>query len=399
MNRLVRLFLLVSTLFLGGVLLLGEQTAAPVLAEITAAPDLIVESITVTPPNPGPGSTGDITIRVKNIGDGATSGLMRVYLYIDPAEVPPTQNTPYLQRWGYSLTLLPGGVFEVSRTGHSFTSANPKIYAWVDPPWENGVAEANEANNFYPPLGDAYENDNECSKAKAITTDGVAQRRDLRPDPATDVDWVIFTGNSGKMYRVEAVAEGDADLELELHDACNDPPTFGVGAVITFTAPETGDYYVKVNHNAAVAVTNSNYDLKVTQLTSASCTSADEFNDLCSTAGEMGINSSQDQTFCKPDDVDWTRFPVDAGGVYQIKVLNGVNANVEANLHQSCNLPASVDIGQSFVVTPASSGFLYLETRNTAPRSTAPIVWRSTACATDVALMRWRSTTMRIAPK
>jgi len=367
MNRLVRLFLLVSTLLLGGALLLGRQSAAPLLAETTAAPDLIVESITVTPPNPGPGSTGDITIRVKNIGDGATSGLMRVYLYIDPAEVPPTQNTSYLQRWGYSLTLLPGGVFEVSRTGHPFTSANPKIYAWVDPPWENGVAEANEANNFYPPLGDAYENDNECGKAKAITTDGVAQRRDLRPDPATDVDWVSFTGNSGKMYRVEAVAEGDAELELELHDTCNDPPTFGVGAVITFTAPETGDYYVKLNHNVAVAVTNSAYALKVTQLTSASCSSADEFNDICSTAGEMGINSRQDQTFCKPNDVDWTRFPVDAGGVYQINVLNGANANVEASLHQSCNLPASIDIGQSFVVTPASSGFLYLETRNTDP--------------------------------
>jgi hypothetical protein len=367
MNRLARLFLLCTMLFLSGVLLLGRQSAAPALAETNVAPDLIIESITVSPPNPGPGTTGDITIRVKNIGDGPTSGLMRVYLYIDPAEAPPTQNTPYLQRWGYGLTLLPGGTFEVSRTGHPFTGANPKLYAWIDPPWENGVAESNEANNFYPPLGDAYEDDNECGKAKAITTDGVAQRHDLRPDPATDVDWVIFTGNSGKRYRIEAVAAGDAELELELHDTCNDPPTFGVGAVITFTAPETGDYYVKVNHSGAAAVTDSNYDLKVTQLTSASCTSADEFNDICSTAGEMPINSRQEQIFCKPNDVDWTRFPVDAGGVYQINILNGPNTNVEANLHQSCNLPASTDIGQSFVVTPATGGFLYLETLNSDP--------------------------------
>lgn len=126
----------------------AQAVAGSLAVTATPAPDLLIAGVTVTPPNPGPGTTGDIAVVIKNGGTAPVSGFY-VYLYVDPTAQPPVVTTPYTTRTFFGVTLEPNGVFVWTRTGHPFTNA-PRIYVWVDPPWENKVQESNEANNLYP---------------------------------------------------------------------------------------------------------------------------------------------------------------------------------------------------------------------------------------------------------
>lgn len=115
----------------------------------TAAPDLMVSSVTLSPTIPGAGAIGDIAIVVKNQGDAPAVGF-HTYLYVDPATALPTANTTTTSELFFDVPLLPGGVYTWTRTDHTFSQAKPQIYVWVDPPWEDRVGEANEQNNLFP---------------------------------------------------------------------------------------------------------------------------------------------------------------------------------------------------------------------------------------------------------
>ena len=180
----------------------------PVVAQSTAAtagPDLIVKSITVNPPNPGNGDVADIAIVIRNIGDAPANGFY-TYLYVDPTAMPPVAETVYVTPFYYGIDLLPNTEATFTRTEHAFTADKPLIAAYVDPPWENRVQESNEANNLAtlpsqpppPPTPDAYEPDNSCGGAKAITTDGTQQVRNLyRKNNEPDLDLVTFEATAG----------------------------------------------------------------------------------------------------------------------------------------------------------------------------------------------------------
>lgn len=374
MHRIVRFLLLYVCLLLGGSALADvwpTAQAAPGAALVVApvaAPDLLIESITLNPANPGVGGKADIIVKVKNVGDAATAASFRLYLYVDPATTPPDQNSPFTTQSAYGLPLPPGGEFIYTRAGHTFTNANPKLYAWVDPPWENRVAEPNENNNLFPATDpgltpDSYENDNDCTASvKSITTDGVEQQRNFNPDPVTDIDWVQFTGVSGVTYYAQAIPEGDADLTMELHAICDGPPSFG-GAAITFTVPNNGVYLLKVFHNqVATYGTDSRYRLKITS--DSDCVSYYEVNDTCAASGDLALNSPQTHTFCQRNDVDWLHFPVSAGGHYKISTDSvGANADVRMSWFASCNDPAAAS-GETLEFTAPSAGLIYLKLAN-----------------------------------
>lgn len=215
----------------------------------SAGPDLMIESITVNPANPGAGDTADITVVIKNQGDANAAGFY-AYLYVNPVNDPPNASTSYTTHTFYGLGLAPGGTITLKRTGHLFSQANPKIYAWVDR--DNQVAESDESNNLYPPPPtagpDAYENDDQCATAQPISTDGVAQDHNLYRDPDADVDWVKFNGVAGTTYLAQSLADGaDADLSLSLFANCEN--SFGSGAELQFSAEANGEYEIRVAHN------------------------------------------------------------------------------------------------------------------------------------------------------
>lgn len=329
-----------------------------------AAPDLIIASITLTPPNPGAGGTADIEVVVKNQGDAAVTVGFNLFLYAEPAEEPPTQSTAYTIFAGYALTLPPGGSFKYTLPGQLFMHTPPKVYAWVDPPWENKVAEANENNNLFPPVaagGDAYEDDDTCATAKAITTDGALQDHNLYRDPDADSDWLKFNGAGGVTYLAEATAVGaDAKLVLELKSSCDGPASFGNGAKIEFTAPADGPVYVKVSHVQSEYGVDNAYQFKVTS--DSGCTNAFEPNNACTLAGDLPLDTTQTHTFCKAGDADWTRFAVTAGTQYKVIASNvGPHAKAKVSLYMNCSDVNSTASGQSFEFTAAAAGHVYVK--------------------------------------
>lgn len=345
--------------------------SAAVPEQTTAAPDLVITAITLTPPNPGAGDTADIHIMVKNQGDGPTTSAFTVYLYVEPATVPPTQSTPAVTNLIYGLALPPGGVFTFTRTGQTFTNANPQLYAWVDPPWENQVAEANENNNLFPaPTNpgspDAYENDDTCANAKASTTDGAEQQRNLFRNPGPDSDWIKFNGVSGVTYVAEAIAVGkDADVSLELHATC-DGPSNASGAKLEFTISANGVYYLKVVPNQVDYGSDNAYRFKITGNTG--CQEIAEVNNLCAQAGNLALGVAQKQNFCKANDVDWVQFPVQAGVAYTItgKAV-GPNADPQLGIFDHCNNALSTNVGQTLHFTAVRNGTAYVKAKNNEP--------------------------------
>ena len=120
------------------------------------------------------------------------------------------------------------------------------------------------------PDGDAYEPDDTCAQASALATDGTVQQHTFHQQ--ADEDWAHFTVVSGTTYVLQAASTSPgADLELELHGACGQPPlppddedTFGHDARLIFTAPSNGTYYVKVlNYDPAVHGPDVTYELSV----------------------------------------------------------------------------------------------------------------------------------------
>ncbi len=332
-------------------------------AEVSAAPDLIITGITLTPANPGAGGTADIEVVVKNQGDATATGGFNLYLYVEPTDDPPTQTTTYTTIGGYFLPLAAGRTFRYTRTGQVFQNTPPKVYAWVDPPWDNRVVESDENNNLFPkPVSvDAFENDDTCANAKEATANGPVQDRNLQRHPDPDVDWIKFTGASGVTYKAEAIPVGaDAAVTLELRGTCEGPASFGGGARIEFTAPADGTFYIKVSPNRLDYGPDNAYQFKVTSDTG--CSNVLEANDTCSLSGDLPLAVAQTHTFCKAGDADWMRFSVTAGAQYKIVSTNvGAKANTRLGLFMSCADATDTSSGQILEFTAPEAGFLYLK--------------------------------------
>lgn len=298
-------------------------TQMPIMI-IHAGQDLIIQSVTMNPPNPAPNQSTDITIVIKNTGSSAIVNGFYTYLYIDPAGQPPTVSTSYTSRYGHFLGLNSGATFTWSYTDITFPSAGcgHKLYVWVDR--ENSVAEDNETNNLssidfcvgVSPV-DSYEPDNVCANAKSINTDGTVQTHNF--SPAGDVDWVKFNATGGVWYVVNGINVGtNSKVELELHSSCDQPPSFGGGNPILEIQPLTdGTYYIKaVNTNTGGGL-QTDYTLSVR--TMAECAGFFEPNDTQSTAKDITPGDpAQIHSFCRALDQDWVSFATQAGQTYTV---------------------------------------------------------------------------------
>jgi hypothetical protein len=343
-----------------------------------AAPDLVVESITFRPDHPDVGEGVDITVTVKNQGDAAAHGFY-TYLYVDPADQPPTHTTPATSHYGHFVTFNPEATFTWTRTNHTFTvSGSHPVYAWVDR--DDDVEESDETNNLagpvYIPVGtvcspDAYEDDDLCSQANPIAADGTEQQHNLYPAP--DKDWVKFDAIGGVTYRAQAIAYGaNADLVIELHGDCASPPSFGSGSEIKFTAVASGTYYFKVEHISPTYCLDTNYGLRITAL--EFCNGHHEPNDACATAGDIAVGAApQTHTFCRTGDADWTRFPTTAGSTYVISATRvGADADAQLSLYTRCDASPVLTGGQRLEYTALTGGFAYVKAENLDPAVYGP---------------------------
>jgi hypothetical protein len=336
-----------------------------------AAPDLVIESITLTPPNPGAGGTADIEVVVKNAGDAPTGAAFNLYLYVEPAQEPPAQGTTATNFASYALALPANGTFSFSHTGQQFAKDPPKVYAWVDPPWENAVAESNENNNLFPQLasgGDQFEDDDACAGAKMIAPDGTTQSRNLFRHPAADVDWASFEAVSGVTYVVEAKPGGaDAFPTLGLFSRCDSAPSFGTGARMTVTAPASGPLFVRVSSSKAEYGPDNAYTLRVTS--DSGCANHFEPNNAAAQAGDLPLATDQTHTFCQDADVDWVRVAVEAGAQYRVTSTNvGQKAGATLALYRSSADTAPAATGPTLDFTAATAGHVFVKAEQTAAK-------------------------------
>jgi hypothetical protein len=117
--------------------------------------------------------------------------------------------------------------------------------------------------------GDDYEMDDTCVQAQPIQVGGVAQTHTFHQ--YQDNDWVWFEAQAGTPYLIQTSNTGErADTVLELYNQCGQPPddiddnAFGPGATLSFVAPASGTYYVRVlQHDGTVYGADTEYDLTV----------------------------------------------------------------------------------------------------------------------------------------
>ena len=114
------LFWSLIALCVGLLVLLSFRTEAHGTPQ-TTCPDLVPE-LSFSSENPQPGAPVDITVTIANIGSGA-AGAFYTYLYVDPADQPPTVTT-----LDTSYTRIPdlvaGGDLIWTRRGHVFAEAD-----------------------------------------------------------------------------------------------------------------------------------------------------------------------------------------------------------------------------------------------------------------------------------
>ena len=129
------------------------------------------------------------------------------------------------------------------------TSTNTPI-----PPTATNTPIPTPTPQVAPP--DAYEIDNRCPEAKAITTDGVPQEHTFHVQ--ADEDWVVFQATQGMTYTIEGRVPptSQADLILEVWGDCsqavdNQHLPFAADAQLQIVAPFSGKIYLHLLDESA----------------------------------------------------------------------------------------------------------------------------------------------------
>ena len=230
--------------------------------------DLTVENIWRDPSNPTEGDSVTFIARIKNIGEG-NADTFNVELLIDGN---PIHTEPV-------ASLSKGESTNVTFT-KNWTATSGCHDAKVIADSTNWVDESNENNNTKTvqicpkekPQGDSYENDNTCSNAKVISTDGTPQQHTI--NPKGDVDWIKFSAENGYKYTIETFdLEGECDTVIALYRDCNssrisqdDDGGVGRASKIVWSCTSSGTYYVKMrDYSSSKGGPNVKYKVKITK--------------------------------------------------------------------------------------------------------------------------------------
>ena len=339
---------------------LGQETAQ---AATDAGPDLTVEII-LDPPVPADGQNVNIKFVVRNRGTGTTGSGFTAYLYVDPADRPPTPST--LGRpFGFG-TLGAGGSAQGERTQTiSGKGCNHVIYVWVDR--DNQITEENEQNNLIALpfcVGvecevDSFEDDNQCSAAGWLSETSAEARSFCHPTDRNlaDEDWVKFTALTEVTYTLAASNLGQhAAPQIALRSACGGAELASGLTTLAWQPPVAGVYYARVQNNSNQQGPLTAYSLTLTSATGL--TDNYEPDDTCATAREIPTNGTkQSRLFQAPGDTDWLRFTTKAGESFAVvSSATGTGVNPVITLYSSCNQArSSASVAQGITRAEASS--------------------------------------------
>ena len=301
-----------------------------------AAVDLTAE-ISIIPVSPGVGELVDIHVVISNLGANGTGSNLAAYLYIDPADRPPTAATAGARRISGPTSLGGGGSFEFTHQ-HTFTTqgCDHVIYVWVDR--DGLIAESNEQNNLIAlPVCvgvecevDSYETDNLCTAAGWLNEDAAQTHSFCHPvdKQLADVDWVKFTAFTGVTYTLSTANLGaHADPKLTLYASCGGAAIPGQGTGLTWRAPASGVYFAQIEHRNPPYGPQTQYDLTLSATTGV--TDKYEPDNRCALARDITTTGArQTHLFQAPNDEDWIKFAIHAGESFALIADNtatGVN--------------------------------------------------------------------------
>lgn len=126
--------------------------------------------------------------------------------------------------------------------------------------------------NTPPPQagGDGYEDDDVCTRAKLIPTDGSLQEHTFHD--SGDSDWLTFVAEAGKSYQIRIENVGaKSDAVVNLFDVCNltllgsGSNSFGSETILEWDAVKNGAYFFQIQQFDATQFGNDvNYRVSVT---------------------------------------------------------------------------------------------------------------------------------------
>ncbi len=229
---------------------------------------------------------------------------------------------------------------------------------------------------------DVYENDNSCTAARDIATDGTAQTHIFCA--ASDHDWVKVKVTSGSTVILSTDNLGpDADPMLSIYDSCDAPLSLGHAQQLEWIAPDDTIYYLKLeNRDSEVYGPSTNYDLAVTTL---GCDGdAYEFDGGDDAAGQARLvqtnKAGETHNICPAGDEDWFKFEAVAGGDYVVDTFHlGLAADTHLCLYEPdgateivCDDDGSLTKAARITWTCPADGTYYVQARHFDPTASGP---------------------------
>lgn len=224
--------------------------------------------------------------------------------------------------------------------------------------------------------GDVYEPDNTYLQARTITVDGNAQTNH-NFHIAGDNDWARFSAVAGNNYIIETLNLGSqSDTILYLYStngttllASNDDSGGTLASRIVWSAPASGNYYIRVQHYfSSLYGPNTRYDLRV-----IGTTDLYEPDNSPAQARTITPNGArQIHGFYAAGDQDWVRFSVAANTTCILETSNlGSVSDTVLFLYSTngitllaSNDDGGVGFGSRIVYTFASAGTYYAQARH-----------------------------------
>lgn len=230
---------------------------------------------------------------------------------------------------------------------------------------------------------DPYEDNDTCAQAKFLQVNGTHQVHSFHD--TDDSDWITIDAMSGQTYRLRAIPPSGsvADIGAELYSDCaiepsdTQNPPFSPGVQLTWTAPTTGQYFVRLSNFASVEPgDNTEYSISI---------ASTHGGFLVVIGGRLRVNDSLQPNINSVANRVVSLFQAYGFGDSSIAYLNSdpaaTAADAPATLANLSNVIASIEpsmVGSDrpftlYYVGHGSSDLLYLDETNSERLSTADL--------------------------
>jgi len=126
----------------------SPQSVSSMFIATSDGPDLIIESISVSPPNPVPDQNATYTVRVRNQGTASISTSFYVDLFVDNVPIRNCEGRGSNSSW--FVASLSAGAYQDLTTTMALSTGTHSLYAHADT--YCSIAESNENNNILGPI-------------------------------------------------------------------------------------------------------------------------------------------------------------------------------------------------------------------------------------------------------